>query len=565
MKKLVKALLVMFCVVVLLLGTVLVYNLDQLPAIAERLDYYAQRLTEPIGSLEDTQPTFPLPDEISYTDLTVHAADILLPFSELDAGAGMLLELEAALSPSDAADDIVFTSSDPDIVECSDGQIIALHEGEAVITVSAGQVSRTVTVTVTNDCLERTAVTLEQLTTGVGGENVYLTALSLLHDLHRSSHNEAAVLYSLLYEITAYAQGFGNAQNLAFAAQSAQDLGFDIQTSRTAAAACWAYGQTMNHDVVFSFVGDCTLARYNEQNRSNQYPALFAASGSITYPFDNVRSIFSADTLTVVNCEGVLTDRTSHESKSFYFRGDPEYAKTYALSGVELANLANNHSLDYKQAGFNDTVSALAAQGIGSFWADTPYVSEIETAGGTVRVVMLSTSSLNIKNSSKFAALKKLVTQHKSDGTIVVVNLHWGTELAVKPSSWQVSTAHELIDAGADLIVGHHPHILQGIEEYNGAFIAYSLGNFAFGGNSKCIYPQTVILRACVDLNDKGNASVSSIGLIPCHTTSTGTQVNDYKPCLLWGDEADSVIRLIMTRSAMLEGGITEADIYDID
>ncbi len=359
-------------------------------------------------------------------------------------------------------------------------------------------------------------------------------------------------LWTLLSEILAYAEGKGNSEKLLESCKAA-----DKKTVKQAAVSCWAASQKKENTVVFSFTGDCTFAYFNELDRKGGFVSLYENSGSVTYPFDNVRGVFAADHMTAVNFEGTLTDSRDFADKQFYFRGKKEYAKILSHSFVEAANLANNHTLDYLQKGFEDTVMALEEEKIGLFWASEPCVRSLRTESGTISVVMLSTSSIDIKNNEKFDVLKKQIERYKAPQTIVIVNLHWGTERAVKPSDWQIKTAHELVDAGADLIVGHHPHVLQGIEKYKGVYIAYSLGNFAFGGNSMANQPETIIFRAVFD-TDSGEIGKCSISAVPCHITSSGTVINDYKPSLRFGERGQKVIDLVLSRSALLENGITE-------
>ncbi len=404
------------------------------------------------------------------------------------------------------------------------------------------------------EILEYTFKIIKELSVSAGDEEVMQRAKALCRELSEKKAQQ----YELLSKIIAFADGVGDAPALLAAADKTEE-----KTVKQAAVSCWAASQKKEDTLVFSFVGDCTFARFNEKERTGDFVSVYESSGSTAYPFDNVRGVFSADDITAVNFEGVLTDSTQHENKQFYFRGKKEYAKILSSSSVEAANLANNHTLDYKERGFEDTVKALENEKIGLFWASEPYVRTLRTDSGTISVVMLSTSSIDIKNQSKFSVIKKQIERYKAPGTIIIVNLHWGSERAVKPSLWQTETAHELVDAGADLIVGHHPHVLQGIEKYKDAYIAYSLGNFAFAGNSMANQPETIILRAVFQI-DAGEVGKCRISAIPCYTTSSGSAVNDYKPSLQYGEEGQKVIDQVLARSAMLENGITELSWHNI-
>ncbi len=487
--KFLKFLLAVLCIAILVLGTLLAYNLNLLPELSKCVDESAARLTGttaamPVTSGENTTTSTPA----ATTEKTTVSS------------------------------------------------VAALTEAE---------------------CAQRVRDTLEALSVSAGDENAVESARELLTVLEASGTED---YYALLSAVLSYTEGKGEV----LLTDKAKTLEIGESTVKQAAVSCWAYSQKQENTVVLSFAGDCTFGLFNELNRSYGFPKVYEKSGSVTYPFDNVRGVFSADDITIVNFEGALTQSENHADKQFYFRGKSEYAKILSGSSVEGANLANNHSMDYYEKGFEDTVTALEQEKIGTFWAGEPYVRTVRTDSGTVSVVMLSTSSIDIKNQSKFDELKRQIKLFEAPNTITVVNLHWGTELAVKPSKWQTETARELVDAGADLIIGHHPHILQGIEKYNGVYIVYSLGNFAFGGNSKASRPETLILRAVFDA-DGGEVGKCRISAVPCYTTSSGSNINDYKPSLQYGSKGQAVIDMVLERSALLENGITELPWHKID
>lgn len=484
-----KFLLAVFCIAILVLGTLLAYNLDMFPELMGKVD-------ETAAMLEDTAPDMP--------EYSASTTETTQPTQQSTAKPTKPTEPKIELSEQ----------------ECRE-----LTE----------EMVKTLSVSADRETLEK--------------------AKALLADLEYSKNEKYA---GLLSAVLAYADGKGDSQRLSEVWNTA-----DRKTVKQAAVSCWAAAQQTEGKAVFTFAGDCTFAYFNEQNRSHGFPSLYKKSGSETYPFDNVRGVFSADDITIVNFEGTLTDSTNHADKQFYFRGKKEYAKILSGSSVECANLANNHTLDYYEKGFEDTVKTLEAEGTGLFWAGEPHVRTLRTDSGTVSVVMLSTSSIDIKNKSKFDEIKKQIERYESPNTIVVVNLHWGVERAVKPSAWQTETARELVDAGADLIIGHHPHVLQGIEKYKGVYIAYSIGNFSFGGNSKANNPETIIFRAVFDI-ESGEVGECTISAVPCYTTSSGSSVNDYKPSLQYGEKGQKVIDYLLKRSAMLENGITEIEWHGI-
>lgn len=131
---------------------------------------------------------------------------------------------------------------------------------------------------------------------------------------------------------------------------------------------------------------------------------------------------------------------------------------------------------------------------------------------------------------------------------MVVAVFHWGNELEAVPDSNQTTLAHLAIDEGADLVIGHHPHVLQGIEEYKGKNIAYSLGNFCFGGNTRPTEMDTIIFQQKFVISSKKEIVDSEITVIPCRVSSEA-EFNNYQPTPLTGAEAQQTIDKIQLRS----------------
>ena len=150
--------------------------------------------------------------------------------------------------------------------------------------------------------------------------------------------------------------------------------------------------------------------------------------------------------------------------------------------------------------------------------------------------------------------LKEMVSAQRAECDLLIVMIHWGEELLYKASSSQVKYAHALIDAGADLVLGSHSHVVGGIEKYNGKYIAYGLGNFCFGGNSDPTDYDCMIFRQTFVMSDSG-ADDGGIAIIPCSVSSI-SNVNNYQPTPLTGDDAVRVIKKI----ARLSKGKITAD-----
>lgn len=231
--------------------------------------------------------------------------------------------------------------------------------------------------------------------------------------------------------------------------------------------------------LTISSTGDCTLGTDENFSYSTSLNAYYESYGA-DYFFQNVRSIFQKDDLSIVNMEGTLTDETAREAKTFAFKAPAKYAAILSGSSIEAANLANNHSHDYGKKSYTDTISALDDAGIASFGYNRVKIFKVK--GIKVGVTGIYELADHQKRASQVK--KNIKALKKAGAQIIIVNFHWGIEKQYTPDENQKALAHLAIDEGADLVIGHHPHVLEGIEKYNGKYICYSLGNFCFGGNS---------------------------------------------------------------------------------
>ena len=247
----------------------------------------------------------------------------------------------------------------------------------------------------------------------------------------------------------------------------------------------------------------------------------------------------------VVNLEGPLTTQTSKRSgRQFNFRGDPEYVKILSGSSVEVCSLANNHALDFKNAGLSDTAANLESVGVGAAGYDNAWYGEKDG----VRVCFLSFTEWDYSAD----AIAERVRQEKENSDLVIVSVHWGEELRNRATSTQERYGHAIIDAGADLVLGHHPHVLGGIEQYKGKYIVYSLANFCFGGNSNPNDKDTMIFQQTFVVDGAGNVSDGGINIIPCSISSVSS-TNNYQPTPLTGDAAAAVIDKVSSYSTVEE------------
>ena len=302
-----------------------------------------------------------------------------------------------------------------------------------------------------------------------------------------------------------------------------------------------------------SVVGDCTLGTDENFDYDTSLNAYYENYGA-DYFFSNVKSIFSADDLTIANFEGTLTDSEDREDKEYAFKAPAEYAGILTSGSVEAVNTANNHSHDYGNQGYEDTISALDSAGILNFGYDKTLVTEVK--GIKVGLVGIYELKDHLERKEQ---LKQNIAKVKAEGAqITIVIFHWGNEKEEVPDSNQTTLAHLAIDEGADLVCGHHPHVLQGIEEYKGKNIVYSLGNFCFGGNQYPSDMDTMIFQQTFTVDQNGVKADNVTNIIPC-SVSSDSDYNNYQPTPAEGDEAARILNKIQERTAMITGGATSS------
>lgn len=295
-----------------------------------------------------------------------------------------------------------------------------------------------------------------------------------------------------------------------------------------------------------SVVGDCTLGTDENFDYDTSLNAYYESYGA-DYFFANVKSIFSADDLTIANFEGTLTDSEAREDKQFAFKAPAEFADILTAGSIEAVNTANNHSHDYGEQSFSDTMAALDSRGIVHFGYDETAVMEIKG----VKVGLVGIYELN-DHLGREEQLKQNIAKVKENGAqIIIVIFHWGNEKEEVPDSNQTTLGRLAIDEGADLVCGHHPHVLQGIEEYKGKNIVYSLGNFCFGGNSYPSDMDSMIFQQTFTVDQNGLKEDNVTNIIPC-SISSDYDYNNYQPTPAEGEEADRILQKINERSSWI-------------
>ena len=246
--------------------------------------------------------------------------------------------------------------------------------------------------------------------------------------------------------------------------------------------------------------------------------------------------------------EGTLTESTQRADKTFAFKAPASYAGILTSGSVEAVNTANNHSHDYGEQSFTDTLSALDDAGIVHFGCDETAVMDVKG----IKVGLVGIYELN-DHLEREQQLKDNIAKVKSEGAqLTIVIFHWGNEKETVPDSNQITLGRLAIDQGADLVCGHHPHVLQGIETYKGKNIVYSLGNFCFGGNSSPSDMDSMIFQQSFTFSNGSLQNDNVTNIIPC-SISSAQGYNNYQPTPAEGDEKTRIMEKIQERSSMID------------
>ncbi|MDO4483794.1 MAG: CapA family protein [Clostridia bacterium] len=290
-------------------------------------------------------------------------------------------------------------------------------------------------------------------------------------------------------------------------------------------------------DVVITFLGDCALGGVRKMQGAERGFVKTVERMGYAYPLQNLLPLTAEDDITVANLEGVLSDRKlKRVPKEYNFQGKTEYTEILRLGSVELVTLANNHTHDYGDDGYNDTKQALKA-------AEIPYFTEKsvtvwERDGLRIGFVGVQYSA----SGDKGKRMKQQIALLKELGCAAVITvMHAGEEHTQDLSDYQHQIVSRAIAGGADMIVGHHPHVVQGFDMIDGVPVAYSLGNCSFGGTLIPADADALVLQT--KLHIEGGRLVS--GELAFHPISiTGDEkYNDYSPVLAAGEDAARVLQ----------------------
>jgi len=315
--------------------------------------------------------------------------------------------------------------------------------------------------------------------------------------------------------------------------------------------------------ITFAAAGDTTLGSHFEEWFDEQVKSKVRTKDEqFRFAFDEVREYTAGADIAFLNHEGTLSDRGEAAIKQFTFRARPEFVKVVVDGGIDVVALANNHAYDFGENALVDTIVTLTSAGVlqcgaGYDGPETRTPAVLERNGITVG--FLGYSAIGKYDTKQkptgmvydttrpgiaacigdYPCLKAMViedvTKTAATVDVPIVSFHWGVEGNHEPEAYQVELAHAAIDAGAKVVIGHHPHVLQGVEVYNGGVILYSLGNFIFGGNWSPKNKDSMIFRATLSKN-----GVVSAAVVPIKHSNPPDAY--FQPYLLEGEEATRLL-----------------------
>lgn len=301
-------------------------------------------------------------------------------------------------------------------------------------------------------------------------------------------------------------------------------------------------------EITLTFGGDCVLGTREEWVGTDGNFEDCVETLGMDWCFSGIAGLFGQDDLTLVNLECVLQDgNAGHNNKKQHtFRGKTAYTQMLTGAGIEAVNLANNHYIDYNQSGEESTKAALDAAGVLYCGYGNLFVLErdgIKIGFGGCRETVFFTEDK--------ACVRRDIQSLKDMGCgVIVYSCHWGEEYSPTRNQKQETMAQYCIDSGADIIVGTHPHVVQGVESRGGAAVLYSLGNLVFGGTHEMKTFDAMLAQATLRFDDAGEYLGVRIELLPVLTSGSAPE-NDFRPVLADTQAAERILALVQADSAL--------------
>ena len=307
--------------------------------------------------------------------------------------------------------------------------------------------------------------------------------------------------------------------------------------------------------ITITGTGDFTVGGDSRKSSNIWDKELDRHDGDFQFALKNIRDVLAQDDLTIVNFEGTLTESTyvpsSKRNNEFLFSAPPEYVAMLTENSIEAVSLENNHVLDHGEDVYTETQTHLSNAGV--IWSGDGEIGVYEVKG--IQIAMLSYLCID-RYDQLWDKVPAEIMAAKELYPIVIVNFHWGNELDYAPTKNQIKMGRLAVDAGADLVLGHHSHRIQPIEQYKGVYICYSLGNFCFAGNSKPSDMTSYLFQTRFRIKEDENArEISNEGfiIIPIRISSR-TDRNDFIPTVLTKESTiDAILSTLKEHGRKLE------------
>jgi len=299
--------------------------------------------------------------------------------------------------------------------------------------------------------------------------------------------------------------------------------------------------------ITISIAGDVLLGSEDRVRRQeNSFDSVVAAKG-YDYPLKNFAPLFEADDVTYLNLECVLKDNSKDklEGRMYNFRGPTAFTQILTSASVEHVNIANNHYIDYDSEGRLSTRRALQAAGVtysGYTWTWIYEKDGVKIGFGGIRET--------IYKQDRSQPAREIQALRDAGCSYIIYQCHFGKEYEARHNELQTEIAHALIDAGADCVIGTHPHVVQGIEVYRDKPIFYSLGNFVFGGNLAPTDYDGLALQMQLHF-DHGVCDAVTVQLIPLMTSGVQDGTTDFCPVIAQGEDRERILSRIQEDSEL--------------
>lgn len=330
------------------------------------------------------------------------------------------------------------------------------------------------------------------------------------------------------YVATSYlGQTSQDAESSASLANSETDISDNAETTALESTTDNSFSITL------SFVGDCLCATDARTSYANCFEEV-ADREEPEYFLSKVSHLFLNDDFTIADCENVFSDSenllmrdkgqiANPDIEAYWFKTKTKNANILSVGGIDMVSIENNHIDDYGTQGHSDTQNALDAAGL--LWGEEGKIVYYKKNGYKIAVICVS-----MYNGGVVENIKSYINKASKKSDYQIIYFHGGQEAVHTAESWKVNACHNLIDAGADLIIGDHPHVLQPREIYKGKTIIYSMGNFIFGGNR---HPEnrTIIYQHTLSLDNDGTLVDEKGQIIPCYVYTGDT--NNWQPAII--------------------------------